>query len=114
MSRGCVRLFGSPEHRANPEPPGPRPDPQVRAPSRDTRMTTDTLESVIDAAFERRMELTPAQVPAELSTALSEVIDGLSRGRLRVAERIDGTWVTHQWLKKAVLLYFRAHDNRAI
>jgi 2,3,4,5-tetrahydropyridine-2-carboxylate N-succinyltransferase len=77
-------------------------------------MTAHTLESVIDAAVERRMELTPGQVPAELSTALSEILEGLSRGRLRVAERVDGGWVTHQWLKKAVLLYFRAHDNRAI
>ena len=31
-----------------------------------------------------------------------------------MAEKIDGAWVTHQWLKKAVLLYFRAHDNRVI
>jgi 2,3,4,5-tetrahydropyridine-2,6-dicarboxylate N-succinyltransferase len=77
-------------------------------------MTTHTLESLIDAAFERRMELTPGNVPKDLSDALSEILDGLNHGRLRVAEKIDGAWVTHQWLKKAVLLYFRAHDNRVI
>jgi 2,3,4,5-tetrahydropyridine-2-carboxylate N-succinyltransferase len=77
-------------------------------------MTTQVLESLIDAAFERRMDITPNQVPAELSQALSEILDGLNHGRLRVAEKIDGAWVTHQWLKKAVLLYFRAHDNRVI
>jgi 2,3,4,5-tetrahydropyridine-2-carboxylate N-succinyltransferase len=77
-------------------------------------MTTHVLESVIDAAFERRTEITPSQVPRDLSEALSEILDGLNHGRLRVAEKIDGTWVTHQWLKKAVLLYFRAHDNRVI
>jgi len=77
-------------------------------------MTTHTLESLIDSAFERRTELTPGNVPKDLADALAEVIAGLNQGRLRVAEKIDGTWVTHQWLKKAVLLYFRAHDNRAI
>jgi len=77
-------------------------------------MTTHTLESLIDSAFERRTEITPNQVPKELAEALSEILDGLNAGRLRVAEKIDGTWVTHQWLKKAVLLYFRAHDNRVI
>src|SRR4029450_8454570 len=77
-------------------------------------MTTHTLESLIDAAFERRADITPANVPADLAQALSEIVGGLNAGRLRVAEKIDGTWVTHQWLKKAVLLYFRAHDNRVI
>ncbi|HZM93188.1 MAG TPA: 2,3,4,5-tetrahydropyridine-2,6-dicarboxylate N-succinyltransferase [Vicinamibacterales bacterium] len=77
-------------------------------------MTTHVLESVIDSAFERRTEITPSQVPKDLSEALSEILDGLNQGRLRVAEKIGGAWVTHQWLKKAVLLYFRAHDNRVI
>jgi 2,3,4,5-tetrahydropyridine-2-carboxylate N-succinyltransferase len=77
-------------------------------------MTTHTLESVIDAAFERRMDITPGQAPAELTAALSEILEGLNHGRLRVAEKIDGQWVTHQWIKKAVLLSFRAYDNRAI
>jgi 2,3,4,5-tetrahydropyridine-2-carboxylate N-succinyltransferase len=77
-------------------------------------MTTHVLESLIDAAFERRAEITPGQVPRDLSHALSEILDGLNQGHLRVAEKIDGSWVTNQWLKKAVLLYFRAHDNRMI
>ena len=77
-------------------------------------MTTHVLESLIDAAFERRSEITPDQVPGDLSDALSEILDGLNHGRLRVAEKVDGSWVTHQWLKKAVLLYFRVHDNRVI
>src|SRR4029453_7358006 len=77
-------------------------------------MTTHVLESLIDEAFERRSEITPNQVPRDLADALSEILDGLNSGALRVAEKIDGSWVTHQWLKKAVLLYFRAHDNRVM
>ena len=75
-------------------------------------MHSDLLESTIDAAFERRAEITPRRVEPELSDALDRVIEGLNGGRLRVAEKIDGAWVTHQWIKKAVLLYFRTHDNR--
>ena len=77
-------------------------------------MTTQVLESLIDTAFERRADISPGNVPRDLSQALSEVLDGLNQGRFRVAEKIDGQWITHQWLKKAVLLYFRCNDNRVI
>jgi 2,3,4,5-tetrahydropyridine-2-carboxylate N-succinyltransferase len=77
-------------------------------------MQTPTLEQLIDDAFERRGDIRPGHVPAGLDGALDDVIDGLNAGRLRVAEKIGGAWVTHQWLKKAVLLYFRTHDNRVM
>jgi len=77
-------------------------------------MATDPLESLIDEAFERRSELSPDRVTPALSRALDDVIAGLNGGRLRVAEKLEGRWVTHQWIKKAVLLYFRAHDNQLI
>jgi 2,3,4,5-tetrahydropyridine-2-carboxylate N-succinyltransferase len=74
-------------------------------------METHTLESVIDAQFERRADITPGRVPPDLTEALDQVIQQLNAGRLRVAEKVNGEWVTHQWIKKAVLLYFRTHDN---
>jgi 2,3,4,5-tetrahydropyridine-2-carboxylate N-succinyltransferase len=77
-------------------------------------METPRLAAVIDSAFERRAEIAPSQVPTELVAALDEVIEGLNEGRLRVAEKIDGEWVTHQWVKKAVLLHFRTHDNHVM
>ncbi|VTP64190.1 2,3,4,5-tetrahydropyridine-2,6-dicarboxylate N-succinyltransferase [Leclercia adecarboxylata] len=46
--------------------------------------------------------------------AVNQVISLLDSGALRVAEKIDGQWVTHQWLKKAVLLSFRINDNQVI
>jgi 2,3,4,5-tetrahydropyridine-2-carboxylate N-succinyltransferase len=69
------------------------------------------LKSTIDAAFERRAELTPKTVSADLNAAIEECIELLDSGRARVAEKVDGRWVVNEWLKKAVLLYFRAHDN---
>ena len=77
-------------------------------------METRSLAAVVDAAFERRAQITPSQVPADLADALGQVIEGLNAGTLRVAEKIDGAWVTHQWVKKAVLLYFRTHDNQVM
>ena len=72
---------------------------------------THPLESLVDAAFERRADITPGNAPRELLAALDTIVAGLNAGRLRVAEKIDGAWTTHQWIKKAVLLYFRTHDN---
>ncbi len=69
------------------------------------------LRATIDAAFERRAELTPKSVPAQVNAAVEESIALLDSGRARVAEKVEGKWVVNEWLKKAVLLYFRAHDN---
>ena len=71
-----------------------------------------TLENIINAAFENRAEITPANATSEVREAVTETINLLDCGKLRVAEKIDGDWVTHQWLKKAVLLSFRINDNR--
>ncbi|MGC4083373.1 MAG: 2,3,4,5-tetrahydropyridine-2,6-dicarboxylate N-succinyltransferase [Vicinamibacterales bacterium] len=73
-----------------------------------------SLAPTIDAWFERRSELSLSAVPADLTQALDQVIAALNAGTLRVAEKIDGSWVTHQWVKKAVLLYFRTHDNQLV
>ena len=69
------------------------------------------LQRIIDEAWEQRTSITPASAKAELRDAVTETIERLDTGKLRVAEKIDGTWVTHQWLKKAVLLSFRLRDN---
>ncbi|BCL75260.1 2,3,4,5-tetrahydropyridine-2,6-dicarboxylate N-succinyltransferase [Jeongeupia sp. HS-3] len=71
----------------------------------------NNLQSVIETAFENRADITPASATAELRDAVNEVINQLDKGLLRVAEKIDGAWHTHQWLKKAVLLSFRINDN---
>jgi 2,3,4,5-tetrahydropyridine-2-carboxylate N-succinyltransferase len=72
---------------------------------------TQKLQSLVEAAFEKRAEITPKSVSRELLEAIETTIDLLDRGTLRVAEKHAGEWRVHQWLKKAVLLYFRTHDN---
>jgi 2,3,4,5-tetrahydropyridine-2-carboxylate N-succinyltransferase len=72
------------------------------------------LQHTIDAAWERRSELAPANTPAEVRDAVAHVIAALDRGELRVATKEASGWTTHQWIKKAVLLSFRLADNAPI
>jgi 2,3,4,5-tetrahydropyridine-2-carboxylate N-succinyltransferase len=70
--------------------------------------------NTIESAFENRAELTPANIPTSLKEAIDQTITLLDQGQVRIAEKIDGEWRIHDWLKKAVLLYFRTHDNQMI
>ncbi|MFI3177978.1 MAG: 2,3,4,5-tetrahydropyridine-2,6-dicarboxylate N-succinyltransferase [Methylococcaceae bacterium] len=70
------------------------------------------MKNIIESAFEQRNDITPANVSAEIRGAVSETLNQLDKGILRVADKIDGEWVTHQWIKKAVLLSFRINENR--
>ncbi|MCH7929298.1 MAG: 2,3,4,5-tetrahydropyridine-2,6-dicarboxylate N-succinyltransferase [Proteobacteria bacterium] len=76
-------------------------------------MTRSELETIIDDAWDRRGEVTPA-TGGELRAAVDAALDELDAGRLRVAEKIDGAWRVNQWLKKAVLLSFRLNDMAPI
>jgi 2,3,4,5-tetrahydropyridine-2,6-dicarboxylate N-succinyltransferase len=70
-----------------------------------------TAKTAIEEAWEDRANLKPSKA---LRAAVDEAIAGLDSGQLRVAEKAGGQWVTHQWLKKAVLLSFRLQDNRVM
>jgi len=68
------------------------------------------LESLIDDAWEQRASLEPAR-SGMLREALERVLDELESGDLRVAEPDgQGGWTVNAWIKRAILLYFRAHD----
>jgi len=73
-----------------------------------------TLQATIDAAFERRADITPSNVDAAVLRAVEDTVGLLDSGKARVAEKKDGHWVVHEWLKKAVLLYFRTHENEVM
>lgn len=72
------------------------------------------LQSIIEGAFEERAKITPKNVPQDIKQAVSEVINLLDSGKARIAQKINNTWQIHEWLKKAVLLYFRIHDNEVM
>lgn len=72
------------------------------------------LIQTIEEAFENRAELRPDAVPEAVRDAVAEAIDRLNSGADRVAFKEDGAWRVNEWLKKAVLLYFRTRDNRIL
>src|SRR3989338_4640854 len=74
----------------------------------------DATRKTIEDAWEDRASLSPAAAPKALRHAVEEVIARLDSGMLRVAEKSGGTWITHQWIKKAVLISFRLEDNRVM
>ncbi|MFC3033910.1 2,3,4,5-tetrahydropyridine-2,6-dicarboxylate N-succinyltransferase [Pseudoalteromonas fenneropenaei] len=72
------------------------------------------LKTIIEQAWEDRASITPATVSKEVFAAITQALSLLDSGAARVAEKISGEWVVHQWLKKAVLLSFRIRDNQAL
>ena len=74
-------------------------------------MSDTKLIEIIENAFDNRAAISASSVDANVRAAINDVIAGLDDGSLRVAEKIDGEWVTNQWIKKAVLLSFRIQDN---
>lgn len=74
-------------------------------------MSVQDLQPIIEEAFENRANINSNTVTKEVKDAIEKVIDALDAGQIRVAEKIDGDWVTNQWIKKAVLLSFRITDN---
>ncbi|MEO0034168.1 MAG: 2,3,4,5-tetrahydropyridine-2,6-dicarboxylate N-succinyltransferase [Pseudomonadota bacterium] len=76
-------------------------------------MPRHALAQTIDAAWEARDTITPATV-GPVRDAVEAALAGLDDGSFRVAEKIDGAWAVHQWLKKAVLLSFRLTETAPI
>jgi 2,3,4,5-tetrahydropyridine-2-carboxylate N-succinyltransferase len=72
------------------------------------------IREIVESAWENRANLSPSSADARVREAVDAALARLDRGELRVAEKVDGNWQTHQWLKKAVLLSFRLQDNQVM
>ena len=72
------------------------------------------LQSTIEQAWDDRANISSTSVGADVRDAVNETINQLDKGTLRVAEKINGEWIIHQWAKKAVLLSFRLQDNELL
>ncbi|ODU48694.1 MAG: 2,3,4,5-tetrahydropyridine-2,6-dicarboxylate N-succinyltransferase [Lysobacteraceae bacterium SCN 69-48] len=73
------------------------------------------LRATLEDAWERRTELGADDIAARVRPAVDAAIAGLESGELRVAEPDGhGGWQVNQWLKKAVLLYFRTQDMQVV
>ena len=75
----------------------------------------DELKFMIESAWERRTMLTPDEIDGSTRPTVERVIDGLESGEFRVAEPDGkGGWTVNEWLKKAVLLYFRTQEMEVV
>ncbi len=80
-----------------------------------TSAAIEELRAVIEGAFERRATLTPEELASSTAPVVERVISGIESGELRVAEPDgDGGWKVNEWLKKAVLLYFRTQEMEVV
>ncbi|MCC8627806.1 2,3,4,5-tetrahydropyridine-2,6-dicarboxylate N-succinyltransferase [Xanthomonas vesicatoria] len=80
-----------------------------------THVGSDELKFGIESAFERRATLTMDEIEGSTRAIVTRVIDGLESGVFRVAEPDgQGGWTVNEWLKKAVLLYFRVNEMAVI
>lgn len=72
------------------------------------------VQQMIEKVYAAPESLLSPVEKAELQSALTQVISDLDQGKIRVAEKIKGNWVVHQWIKKAILLYFKYQNNQTI
>ncbi len=75
---------------------------------------SDTTQQLIEQAWENRTSLSPTAAPKEVREAVTQTLQQLDKGTLRVCSKVNGQWHTYQWVKKAVLLSFRLSDNQTI
>ena len=67
-----------------------------------------SVEKIINDAWENKNQVNQDS-DRSLKDAVNQVINDLDNGKSRVAEKINGNWVTHQYLKKAIMLSFRIY-----
>jgi 2,3,4,5-tetrahydropyridine-2,6-dicarboxylate N-succinyltransferase len=82
----------------------------------------EAMQSLVESAWEERASLSPVNAPVELRGAIEDCLDLLEQGVLRVAQPVSAggrpasgsAWKVNEWLKKAVLLYFRISRNEVM
>ncbi|XBC44570.1 MAG: 2,3,4,5-tetrahydropyridine-2,6-dicarboxylate N-succinyltransferase [Buchnera aphidicola (Schlechtendalia peitan)] len=72
------------------------------------------LKKIIENTFNNQNCIDFKNVDTTISNAINQVIAMLDQGILRVSEKINDCWYTHQWIKKAILLYFRTQKNNIL
>ncbi len=71
------------------------------------------LEKIINDAWENKENINQNSDPSILN-AVNQIIEDLDQGKIRVAEKINSTWITHQHIKKAIMLSFRIYNMEAL
>ena len=76
-------------------------------------MNSKEQEKIINEAWEQRDQIN-SKSDKKIIDTINQAIADLDSGKIRVAEKINGAWVTHQHVKKAIMLSFRIYDMDAL
>ncbi len=72
-----------------------------------------SLQNIIDKAWDDRQNIVSSSIDGQnLQQVVHQIINALDAGVLRVANKIDNIWQVNQWVKKAILLYFKLNENK--
>ena len=71
------------------------------------------LENIINDAWEKKDQVNKNSDKSLIDT-INQIIEDLDKGKVRVAEKINGKWITHQHIKKAIMLSFRIHGMETL
>ena len=71
------------------------------------------LENIINDAWEKKDQVSKNSDKSLIDT-INQIIEDLDKGKVRVAEKINGKWITHQHIKKAIKLSFRIHGMETL
>ena len=71
------------------------------------------IEKIINDAWENKEKIS-SNSDKSILDAINQTIQNLDRGKARVAEKINGNWITHQHIKKAIMLSFRIHGMESL
>ena len=72
-----------------------------------------SLENIINEAWKNKDQVNQNS-DKNLKDTINQIIDDLDSGKVRVAEKINGEWVTHQHIKKAIMLTFKIHNMETL
>ena len=73
----------------------------------------NNIEKIINDAWEIKDQINKNS-DKSIIEAVSNILKELDQGKIRVAEKIDGKWTTHQYIKKAIMLSFRTHEKEVL
>jgi len=76
-------------------------------------MNLDKFEKIINESFVNKEKINENS-DQSIIKAINETIELADQGKIRVAEKKDGTWIVNQWIKKAILLSFRINKMKIL
>jgi len=71
------------------------------------------IEKIINDAWENKGQINQNS-DKSIIDSINKIIEDLDQGKARVAEKIDGKWITHQHIKKAIMLSFKIHGMETL